>query len=97
MYKGGLLDIEKSVGNYICHSGFPTATAMNLMNQKVAEAAGSLQDDYDYFEKQLTLSQPFTGRPGCGISFMGPEIRYWFYPEHLGSSSYMSNDNAEIS
>gem|GEM_PF-4406523 len=68
------------------------------MNQKIVQAGQALQDDYDYFEKHLSLFQPFSTRPVCaGGGHFEEETPYWFHPDHLGSSSYISNEDGYIS
>src|SRR5699024_1550965 len=82
-----------------CDSSFPsTQDIFTMNNEKVQEAEDALQDDYQFFEKQLVMSESFSNRPGCfAMSYTGEHNAYWFHPDHLGSSSYISNKNKEIS
>src|SRR5699024_1869200 len=80
------------------NSNFPTSSDLNEMNQKVIQADQALQSDYDYFEKLLTLPNPFFTSLVCtGGGHFEEETPYWFHPDHLGSSSYISNTDGYIS
>src|SRR5699024_3843720 len=86
-----------SIGYRVCSSDFPTQTEITEMTQKVNQAGQTLQEDYTYFEKQLNLSSTFEKHPECGGGQTEAETPYWFHPDHLGSSSYISNKDGAIS
>lgn len=82
-------------------SDFPDATIIERMNDKVDEAGTNLTEDYATFEKNLVLQEPFHYGTGMQLICDGnhdPELyaAYWYHPDHLGSSSYITNLDGEI-
>ena len=74
------------------------------MNTKVEEAGTHLLSVHQYFEKQLQLATPYfyEGQKGwvtgCGFNDHNIDLydAYWYHPDHLGSSSYITNLAGEI-
>src|SRR5690554_3453161 len=71
------------------------------MNEKIDEATEILYGIYLAFEKDLVLQEPFYYGPEMQLICDGnhdPELyaAYWYHPDHLGSSSYITNLEGEI-
>jgi RHS repeat-associated protein len=95
------LGTVRDLGMLCEQSGFPDATIIERMNNKVDEAAVNLRMNYDAFGKTLVLQEPFHYGTGMQLICDGnhdPELYapYWYHPDHLGSSSYITNLEGEI-
>ena len=71
------------------------------MDTKVTEAGTHLNDVYTAFDKDLDLSTPFmynnTQGLSCGTNHQGEGYNaYWYHPDHLGSSNYITNLGGNI-
>ncbi|NLN24828.1 MAG: hypothetical protein GX163_04085 [Bacteroidetes bacterium] len=81
-------------------SGIPEPEVIDRMNQKVMYAEEYLRIIYDAFGKDLVLGQPlFYGREVefiCGDHDYTKYAPFWYHPDHLGSSSYITNLGGEI-
>src|SRR5690625_4315914 len=71
------------------------------MNEKIGEAAETLAINYNAFGKNLVLQQPFYYDSSMMLACDGnhdPDLyaAYWYHPDHLGSSSYITNLKGEI-
>ncbi len=92
--KGG----SNGVGRYLSNSSLETASSyFGILQEKRQTATQALAADYAAFNKTLTLPQPFALSPITSSSYRQQRHTYWFHPDHLGSSSYISNINGRIS
>ena len=71
------------------------------MNSKVDETGEILAATYATFEKNLVLQQPFYYDTRMELGCDGNHdaelyAAYWYHPDHLGSSSYITNLDGEI-
>jgi RHS repeat-associated protein len=95
------LGTVRDLGMLCEQSGFPDATIIERMNEKVIKAGHGLEDVYNIFEKNLVLQQPFLYNTRMQLICDGnhdPDryAAYWYHPDHLGSSSYITNLDGEI-
>src|SRR5690554_3374309 len=95
------LDLNVNDLGLLCEqSGIPEPEVINRMNQKVIDAGEALNAIYDAFGKDLVLGQPlFYGREVefiCGDHDPDKYAAFWYHPDHLGSSSYITNLSGEI-
>jgi RHS repeat-associated protein len=95
------LGTVRDLGLLCEQSGFPDATIIERMNDKVDEAGTNLTEDYATFEKTLVLQEPFHYGTGMQLICDGNHdsklyAAYWYHPDHLGSSSYITNLDGEI-
>ncbi|HLS30562.1 MAG TPA: RHS repeat-associated core domain-containing protein, partial [Flavobacteriaceae bacterium] len=70
-------------------------------NEKVDIASEILETTYAAFDKGITLPQPFYYETrmilACDVSpIPGAYAPFWYHPDHLGSSSYITNLDGEI-
>jgi len=79
---------------------FQDANLIETMNNKVQITAEIIRKVYDAFEKDLELTAPFLYNdifwrcdPAHNQNMYHP---YWYHPDHLGSSSYITNLDGEI-
>ncbi len=89
---------KRGLGAY-CFSDNPSVS-LEAMEIKVDAAGTAVQEAFAHFEKTITLPQPFlfsSGRYNCS-SVQVPEdyAVFWYHPDHLGSSSYITNLAGEI-
>ena len=71
------------------------------MNEKVNFASEILETTYAAFDKGITLPQPFYYETrmvlACDVSPIPDAYApFWYHPDHLGSSSYITNLAGEI-
>src|SRR5699024_10169715 len=71
------------------------------MDAKVLEAGDALGDVFAHFDKTFDLDTPHLYGSGTSV-ICGPAITqgfgaYWYHPDHLGSSSYITNLQGKIS
>src|SRR5699024_3937351 len=78
-----------------------TQAMMQLMDNKTEAARQALDQHSAAFDQVLPLPQPllYNGTmPSCKRYHTPDNYRaYWFHPDHLGSSSYISNLSGTIS
>lgn len=73
------------------------------MNTRTSNAGEQLDNLYNYLDKDLRIDSPYlygeTHRLVCGFKSHDPKMydAYWYHPDHLGSSSYITNTSGEIS
>jgi len=92
------LGTKQSVGLY-CTS---ETTLIPPMDAKVLEAGDALGDVFAHFDKTFDLDTPYLYGSGTSVICGPTQITqgfgaYWYHPDHLGSSSYITNLNGEIS
>jgi RHS repeat-associated protein len=96
------LDLTVNDLGLLCEqSGFPEPDIITRMNEKVNFASEILETTYASFDKGITLSQPFyyetTMQLICDVSpIPDAYVPFWYHPDHLGSSSYITNLGGEI-
>src|SRR5699024_2723702 len=78
------------------------SNAIQAMDGKTQTAAESIEGDYQAFGKTPNLEEPFLyeGKmPRCGQMTHDASLYrpFYFHPDHLGSSSYISNMSGRIS
>lgn len=85
----------RSVGLLCEQLGMPPQATVTLMDQKVQEAGTALIADHATLDKVLALPSPFlygTKSFNCGRhERTGDYAAYWYHPDHLGSSSYITS------
>ena len=91
----------KHVGMLCEQSGFPEPDIITRMNEKVNFASEILETTYAAFDKDITLPQPFYYETrmilACDVSPIPDAYApFWYHPDHLGSSSYITNLAGEI-
>lgn len=91
----------KQVGMLCEQIGIPEPDLITRMNEKVNFASEILETTYDAFDKDITLPQPFYYETrmilACDVSpIPGAYAPFWYHPDHLGSSSYITNLSGEI-
>src|SRR5690554_4279818 len=73
------------------------------MNRRVDEAGERLEDLHTNLDKDLRLNSPYPYSPEhqfvCDFKSHNPKLydAYWYHPDHLGSSSFITNTTGEIS
>src|SRR5690554_6847879 len=92
------LGTKQSVGLY-CDS---ETTLIPPMDAKMLEAGDALGDVFAHFDKTFDLDTPHLYGSGTSVICGPTQITqgfgaYWYHPDHLGSSSYITNLNGEIS
>ena len=92
------LGTKQDVGLY-CDS---ETTLIPPMDAKVLEAGDALEDVFAHFDKTFDLDTPYLYGSNSRIICAPAQITqgfgaYWYHPDHLGSSSYITNLNGEIS
>src|SRR5690554_650821 len=92
------LGTKQSVGLY-CTS---ETTLIPPMDAKVLEAGDALGDVFAHFDKTFDLDTPYLYGSNSRIICAPAQITqgfggYWYHPDHLGSSSYITNLHGEIS
>ena len=92
------LGTKQSVGLYC---DFKT-TFIPPVDAKVLEAGDALGDVFAHFDKTFDLDTPYLYGSNSRIICAPAQITqgfgaYWYHPDHLGSSSYITNLNGEIS
>ncbi|MBW2962954.1 SpvB/TcaC N-terminal domain-containing protein [Mesonia aestuariivivens] len=84
---------------YLDPQGGSSMVIVDLDN-KVGEAGQALIATYASFEKELQLDSPFLYKGkvlGCKLFHNKNDYdAYWYHPDHLGSSSYITNLAGEI-
>src|SRR5690554_125213 len=89
----------KSLG-LLCESFGADAALIQTMNNKVQITAEIIRKVYDTFEKDLELTAPYiygTEYLRCDLThYQDMYHPYWYHPDHLGSSSYITNLDGEI-
>src|SRR5690554_3245517 len=92
------LGTKQSVGLY-CTS---ETTLIPPMDAKVLEAGDALGDVFAHFDKTFDLDTPYLYGSNSRIICAPAQITqgfgaYWYHPDHLGSSSYITNLQGKIS
>src|SRR5690554_1229776 len=93
------LGTKQSVGLYCDQeSGLLIAP----LDAKVLEAGQALEDVFAHFDKTIDLDTPYLYGNGANFACSTTQLTeafgaYWYHPDHLGSSSYITNLNGEIS
>src|SRR5690625_2626431 len=73
------------------------------MNRRAMDAGERLEDLHTDLDKDLRLNSPYPYSPEhqfvCDFKSHNPELydAYWYHPDHLGSSSFITNTTGEIS
>src|SRR5690554_3545476 len=73
------------------------------MNRRVEEADERLEDLHTDLDKDIRLNSPYLYSREhqfvCDFKSHNPELydAYWYHPDHLGSSSFITNTTGEIS
>ena len=73
------------------------------MNDRANGANKWLEKLYHYLDKELEIATPYLYSTShslvCGFKSHNPELydAYWYHPDHLGSSNYITNTTGEIS
>src|SRR5690554_1842629 len=72
------------------------------LDAKVLEAGQALEDVFAHFDKTIDLDTPYLYGNGANFACSTTQLTeafgaYWYHPDHLGSSSYITNLNGEIS
>src|SRR5699024_9934616 len=76
---------------------------INDMNSRTQQANQQLDKLYQDLDKELEIATPYLYSTShslvCGFKSHNPELydAYWYHPDHLGSSSYITNTTGEIS
>src|SRR5690554_5408287 len=91
----------KQVGMLCEQIGIPEPELITRMNEKVNFASEILETTYAAFDKGITLPQPFYYETriilACDVSPIPDAYApFWYHPDHLGSSSYITNLSGEI-
>ncbi|MDQ7917833.1 RHS repeat-associated core domain-containing protein [Mesonia sp. MT50] len=63
---------------------------------RLIEAGAALQSVYSTFNLQPPTLNPLTQYSGIGFSHKGELEVFYFHPDHLGSSSYITNLNGNV-
>lgn len=92
------LGTRQSVGLYCDQE----TTLIAPLDAKVLEAGQALEDLFAHFDKTIDLDTPYLYGNSrnfvCGPTQLTEAFgAYWYHPDHLGSSSYITNLNGEIS
>src|SRR5699024_7750336 len=72
------------------------------MNRRAMDAGERLEDLHTDLDKDLRLNSPYPYSPEhqfvCDFKSHNPELydAYWYHPDHLGSSSFITNTTGEI-
>ena len=89
----------KSLG-LLCEQIGADAALIQTMNNKVEIAEDFISKVYHIFEKDLELTAPYiygTEYLRCDLThYQDMYHPYWYHPDHLGSSSYITNLDGEI-
>src|SRR5699024_8869471 len=73
------------------------------MNTRTVNAGNQLKNLYNYLDKDLDIDAPYLYSTShslvCGFKSHNPKMydAYWYHPDHLGSSSFITNTTGEIS
>ena len=92
-------DTRSNVGYFIDNSNyndfFPVSTVRQISNETVIVAGDALEEVYGSFGLEYTVPAPVVedDKPHTGeTGFFAPQVGwYFFHPDHLGSSSYITN------
>jgi len=91
------LGTRQSVGMYCDQE----TTLIAPLDAKVLEAGQVLEDVFAHFDKTIDLDMPYLYGNSrnfvCGPTQLTEAFgAYWYHPDHLGSSSYITNLSGEI-
>src|SRR5690625_796142 len=73
------------------------------MNRRAMDAGERLEDLHTDLDKDISLNSPYLYSREhqfvCDFKSHNPELydAYWYHPDHLGSSSFITNTTGEIS
>ena len=86
----------------LCENNWPgDQMIVDEMAEKTVEAGDALVGDYLSFEKDLQLPEPYLYENylPCESLFHEPANydAYWYHPDHLGSSNYITNLDGNVS
>src|SRR5690554_2671645 len=87
----------------LCEEMRPSTDLINEMNDRANGANKWLEKLYHYLNKELEIATPYLYSTGhslvCGFKSHNPKLydAYWYHPDHLGSSSFITNTTGEIS
>ena len=98
-------DTKSNLGHFIenlsYNDFFPVSTLRAMSNAQVEAAGEALEETYDHFGLQYTVPAPVVegSKPTPGYTdFNNASIgRYFFHPDHLGSSSYITDKAGVVS
>src|SRR5690625_1118946 len=81
----------------------PSTDLINEMNDRANGANKWLEKLYHYLDKELEMTTPYLYSSSHslvrGFKSHNPKLyeAYWYHPDHLGSSSFITNTTGEIS
>src|SRR5699024_8058264 len=87
----------------LCEEMGPSTDLINEMNDRANGANKWLEKLYHYLGKELEIATPYLYSTShslvCGFKSHNPKLydAYWYHPDHLGSSSFITNTTGEIS
>src|SRR5690554_1656885 len=87
----------------LCEEMRPSTDLINEMNDRANGANKWLEKLYHYLDKELEIATPYLYNRNhtlvCDFKSHNPKLydAYWYHPDHLGSSSYITNTTGEIS
>jgi len=87
----------------LCEEMGPSTDLINEMNDRANGANKWLEKLYHYLGKELEIATPYLCSTShslvCGFKSHNPKLydAYWYHPDHLGSSSFITNTTGEIS
>src|SRR5690554_2355978 len=87
----------------LCEEMRGSTALINKMNSKTQQANQQLNKLYQDLDKELEIDSPYlystSHSLSCGFKSHNPKLydAYWYHPDHLGSSSFITNTTGEIS
>src|SRR5690554_3505301 len=98
-------DTKSNLGHFIenlsYNDFFPVSTLRAMSNAQVEAAGEALEQTYDHFGLEYSVPAPVVegSKPTPGYTdFNNASIgRYFFHPDHLGSSSYITDKAGVVS
>ncbi len=98
-------DTKSNLGHFIenlsYNDFFPVSTLRAMSNAQVEAAGEALEETYDHFGLEYSVPAPVVegSKPTPGYTdFNNASIgRYFFHPDHLGSSSYITDKAGVVS
>src|SRR5690554_4908439 len=78
------------------HFSKPMATRISVANEAVVTANTALSNAYDYWHQNINIATFVIEDYYKGMH--SPELydAYWYHPDHLGSSSYITNLSGRV-
>src|SRR5690554_895621 len=99
-----LYDIDKAIGIFKkLKTSNVIADLINEINSRTQQVNQQLNKLYQDLDKELEIATPYLYSTShslvCGFKSHNPKLydAYWYHPDHLGSSSFITNTTGEIS